>query len=106
MYDIEQIRALIQAGHYFVYQHLLTELDKEGIPIEQVTTIILTGRIIEEYPERQRALVAGFTGDGLPVHIVCDMSAEDIVQLVTGYMPDDRQWMGTQRRKPRRKGRR
>ena len=106
MYDIEQIRALVQAGQYLVYSHLLTEFDKEGIPIEQVTTIILTGRIIEEYAERQRVLVAGFTADRMPVHIVCDLSEEDIVQVVTGYIPDDRQWMGTRRRKPRRKGRR
>ncbi len=104
MLTIEQIRALIQAGQYVVHGHLITELDKEGIPVEEATIIILNGKIIEEYPERQRVLVAGLTSDQVPAHIVCDLSMEDVVQLVTGYIPDSRQWFGTKKRKPKRRG--
>ena len=104
MLTIQQIRALIEAGQFVVYGHLITEMDKEGIPVEEATTIILSGKIIEEYPERERVLVAGFTSDQIPTHIVCDLSMEGIVQLVTGYIPDSQQWFGTKKRKPKRRG--
>lgn len=104
MLPIEQIRALIEAGQFVVYGHLITEMDKEGIAVEEATVIILNGKIIEEYPERERVLVAGFTSDHTPAHIVCDLSMEGVVQLVTGYIPDSRHWFGTKKRKPRRKG--
>jgi hypothetical protein len=102
MLDLEQIRALIQAGQYILAKHLVDEFNKEGLDPEHATLIVLNGKIIEEYPERERVLIRGVSFERLPVHVVCDLSVEDLVILITGYIPDSRQWFGTKRRKPKR----
>jgi hypothetical protein len=102
VYDIERIRALIRTGQFIVFKHLVSEFLKEGLDPDYATTGVLNGTIIEEYPERDRLLIAGRSVEKMPVHIVCDLSVEELVILVTGYIPDSQQWFGTRRRKPKR----
>jgi hypothetical protein len=102
VYDIEQIRALIQAGQYITAKHLVEEFQKDGLDPVFANSIILNGKIIEEYLERERVLIAGLSIERMPTHVVCDLSVPGLVILLTGYIPDSRQWAGTKRRKPKR----
>lgn len=57
--------------------------------ILDVEEAILNGRILEKYPNTGRGescLVAGFTEEGKPIHIVCGMRG-DFVVIVTVYIP-------------------
>ena len=55
--DLDGIRRLILEGKYFFYTHALTEAKKDGVTPEDAVHAILTGEVIEEYVDRQRALV-------------------------------------------------
>ncbi|MBU1487762.1 DUF4258 domain-containing protein [bacterium] len=51
--------------------------------------------IIEEYPDDPRGescLVAGFTPEGIPVHVVCGKNLSGHLILVTVYIPTMPKW--------------
>jgi len=99
MPGIERIRALVRDGQYFFYAHALTEAKKDDVAPEDIVYVILTGEVIEEYPERQRLLIYGEMTNRLPLHVVCDTSAGDLVIIPTVYIPDDRLWVHYRRRR-------
>ncbi len=101
--DIETIRRLVREGKYYFYVHALTEAKKDGVTPEDSVHVILTGKIIEEYPERERVLVFGTMAGNVPLHVVCDHSNEDLVLIPTVYIPNRRRWILFQRRKKERK---
>jgi hypothetical protein len=55
--DLDGIHRLVLGGEYFFYTHALTEAKKDRVTPEDVVHAILTGEVIEEYPDRQRVLV-------------------------------------------------
>ncbi|MBU0599294.1 DUF4258 domain-containing protein [bacterium] len=66
---------------------------------DDVVYIILTGKIIEEYPKRNRFLVYGTIFNNIPLHAVCDVSMIGILFIVTVYIPDSSEWINFQIRK-------
>ncbi len=100
--DIETIRRLVREGSYYFYTHALTEAKKDGVAPEDVVYVILSGEIIEEYPERNRVLVYGAMENRIPLHVVCDCSNRDVLLIPTIYIPNRRRWIAFRRRK--RKG--
>lgn len=54
------------------------------------------GRLIEEYPERERVLVCGPTRLSstatIYLHVVCEYADPEYVHCVTAYVPDETQW--------------
>lgn len=91
--DMEYIRSLVREGRHYFYTHALTEAKKDGVAPEDVVYVILNGEVIEEYPRRQRLLIYGDMTNGLPLHVVCDTSAEGLIIIPTVYVPDDKQWI-------------
>ena len=85
--DLEQIRQLVREGKYFYYTHALLEAKKDGVEPEDIVTVILTGEIIEEYPDRKRLLIYGRMANRLPLHVVCDHSTANLVIIPTVYVP-------------------
>ncbi|PKO21080.1 MAG: hypothetical protein CVU38_16655 [Chloroflexi bacterium HGW-Chloroflexi-1] len=100
--NLEQVQELVREGKYFYYTHALTEAKKDGVEPEDIIAVILTGEIIEEYPERKRLLIYGRMANNLPLHVVCDYSAESLVIIPTVYIPDRRLWVRFRIRKPLR----
>ena len=92
--NIDGFRRLVLDGKYFFYAHALTEAKKDGVTPEDVVHAILTGEVIEEYPDRQRVLVFATISQGMPLHVVCDYSQANVLLIVTVYIPDDRLWIG------------
>ena len=100
--DLDEMRGLVLEGRYFFYTHALTEAKKDGIEPEDAVHAILTGEVIEEYPDRQRVLVFAMLPHKIPLHVVCDYSQVSVLLITTVYVPDDRLWIGF---RIRRKGR-
>ena len=100
MISIEEIRDFVQNEKYEFYSHAITEGKKDGVEPEDIIYVLLTGKIIERYPKRRRVLVYGTMLNGLPLHVVCDYSDEDIMYISTVYIPSEKEWTNNyQRRK-------
>lgn len=100
--EIGGVRLFIQKGNFFVTDHALTEGFKDGISVADMLHVIQTGKIIERCLERRRCLIYGRNADGIPVHVVVDLSARQSVDIVTTYIPQKDQWIKGQVRKKRR----
>ncbi|HEY4689522.1 MAG TPA: DUF4258 domain-containing protein [Anaerolineae bacterium] len=99
--DLDQIRNLVRDGKLYYYTHALVEARKDGVEPEDIIAVILTGEIIEEYPDRKRLLIYGPMANALPLHVVCDYSAEGVIIIPTVYIPSSHDWNQFRTRKPR-----
>jgi hypothetical protein len=85
-----------------VSEHALREAHKEGLRGKDIIYAVLTGKVIERYPERRRALIAGrYRGTNHHVHVVCDYSDHVEVVAVTVYIPSREKWVNPQQRRYR-----
>ncbi|MGC9469611.1 MAG: DUF4258 domain-containing protein [Anaerolineae bacterium] len=83
-----------------VSEHALREAHKEGIRGRDIVYAVLTGEVIERYPERRRALISGpYRHANVEVHVVCDYSDIDEIVVVTVYIPTRRRWSGFRQRR-------
>lgn len=102
----DKIKQQVRKGEYAVSDHAIIEARKDGIDpktIEKLEKVVLNGKIIKEYPERQRVLIFGIVDeDDLPVHVVVDCSEIEEPVFVTSYVPDSRYWIKFQIRKGRK----
>jgi hypothetical protein len=102
--DLDGIHRLVREGKYFFYTHALIEAKKDGVAPEDAVYTILTGEVIEEYPDRQRVLVFAMLPHEIPLHVVCDCSQSNVLLIVTVYVPDDKKWIAFRvRRRGKRK---
>ena len=90
--DIATIRAKMRSKQYFIYDHALVEAFKDGLSIINIRYILLSGEIIEDYPERQGCLIGGNLQNGMPVHVIVEYVHFDLA-IVTTYVPDQRAWI-------------
>jgi len=101
--DLEKIRDRFRDGEYAVSDHAIIEARKDGIEpltITKLEWVVIYGKVIEEYPERERVLVyAELPEDELPVHVVVEYSIREEPVIVTSYVPDSRYWIKYQIRK-------
>ena len=66
---LDKIKQQVRKGEYAVSDHAIIEARKDGIDpktIEKLEKVVLNGKIIEEYPERQRVLIFGLVDEGEP----------------------------------------
>ena len=64
------------------------------ISTQEIERIIMTGEVIEDYPEDLRGhscLILGFGQSNRPIHIVCAPKNEYLA-IITAYLPDSLQW--------------
>jgi hypothetical protein len=103
MDDIEFIKKKFREGVYAVSDHAITEARKDGIEpntVKKLEWIVINGKVIEEYPERERLLIFGeLEKDGLPVHVIVDYSYQEEPVIITSYVPDRHLWIKSKLRK-------
>jgi hypothetical protein len=93
LYFIEQFRKLNKPECFVVTQHSRRRLAERNITINDICTVIQSGEIIEDYPEDYpfpSCLIMGISA-GRVIHIVASID-EDIVYLITAYIPDNEKW--------------
>ena len=77
----------------------MVEAVKDGLSPRDIKNVILTGKIIESYPERERHLIYGVLSNDMSVHVVIDYSDNELIVAVTTYIPNEREWIAFQKRK-------
>ena len=94
-YDIEQFKALSQPESIILTQHSRKRLAERGIQIQDVCKAIRSGEIIEDYPEDfpfPSCLILGGCGERF-LH-VCASIHENMIYLITAYIPGPQKWQG------------
>jgi hypothetical protein len=100
---IALIQELVQVGQYRIRLHTVRHMIEEGFDENQLLEAV-SGRLrmLDEYPEVSRYLVLGhfnFTPKTRsPLHIVCDLSKPDMVDIVTAYIPQQPWWISPTQR--------
>jgi hypothetical protein len=90
---IEQVRTFIIDDTYRFYTHAVIEAKKDGVEPEDIVYVLLNGKIIEQYPERNRLLVYGTMLNNVPLHVVCNYSDPELLYVVTVYIPSSIEWI-------------
>ena len=104
--DIGAIRERVRAGKYLIRSHAVYHALKEGFGRNHMVQAVLTGVVIEEYPDSQRVLVCGSAALSEEVttylHVVCEYADTVYVEFVTAYIPDELEWESPPLRRRRR----
>jgi hypothetical protein len=94
--DITTIREFVRQGRYLVKGDCIRHAVKESFVRQDIVDAVLTGRIIEDYPERERVLVCGRTKLSTTtivyLHVVCEYADPNYIHFVTTYIPDEVEW--------------
>ena len=90
IFDLHGLRRSIEKGHVQWQRHALERIFQRSIKREDVFEVLLTGEIIEEYPDDKpwpSALFLGWLNDQ-PLHVVAAYSREaQKVAIITVYEP-------------------
>ena len=85
------IRKTIEANRVFWQRHALERMIERRIRREDVIAVVLSGEIIEEYPDDKPFPSALYLGrrDAGPLHVVIAFDASDrVLHVITAYEPD------------------
>jgi hypothetical protein len=86
--DIDEIKAKVHANQYVYTHHAEIERKADELTFAQIEEALLSGEILEQYPDTGRGescLLVGFAQD-VPIHIVCGWRGERVA-LITVYIP-------------------
>ena len=89
MLDLVWIQDRIRTGQYYVSKHGDQERQNDNLSLAEIEEALLSDRLLEWYEDTGRGkscLVAGFTAQGKPLHIVCG-EMDNRVAIVTVYIP-------------------
>ena len=98
--DIRPIQDKVRKGEYYWRQHAVERSIEREVAEEEVAQVILSGEIIEEYPEDKygpSCLIFGRTRSGRPIHVQC--SLPPVVWMITLYEPNPEEWIDFRKRK-------
>ena len=92
--EIEGIRVKIDIAEYRFSDHAVKRMIKRSIDRMEIEQAILSGEIIEEYPDDKYSpscLIYGKTKAGRDLHI--QISLPPSVVIITAYEPDETEWI-------------
>jgi hypothetical protein len=92
---LEKVR-FAAAKRILFLPHAVKQMSKPErmIKAEEVYCVVMSGQIIEDYPEDVRGhscLIRGFGADKRPIHVVCSPK-EDYLAIITAYLPSKKEW--------------
>lgn len=102
--NIDEIKILCHSGNIQWTEHVMKRLIKRNITRTEVKAALMTGTIIEEYPEDYpfpSCLVLGISLPSHYLHVVCGIG-NNRLWIITAYRPDSAIWNEsfTKRREP------
>ncbi len=92
--EIEEIKVKISIGEYRFSDHAVKRMIKRSIDRVEIEDAVLSGEIIEEYPDDKYSpscLVYGRTKSGRHLHV--QLSLPPAVVVITAYDPDETEWI-------------
>ena len=102
---IKRIQECFRDDRIYYSRHARDEMEGEEsgeIQDKEVFETVLTGKIIENYPEDEpypSCLIYGRTTQNRPLHVVCAYSEdENLAIVITAYQPHPERWIDFSRR--------
>jgi uncharacterized DUF497 family protein len=92
--DVDSLRALGTDESIIITSHASEQLIKRKIKYKHIKMAIISGEIIEEYPDEfpdPRILILGYTEDRKTLHIVIGVS-DWVLRIITVYYPTLAKW--------------
>lgn len=92
--DIKQIQLLCSQHKIRWTQHIMLRLTQRRISMDDVNEAIMSGEIIENYPDDYpdpSCLIFGLTSKNKSLHVVCGIHESEL-WLITAYHPDKAKW--------------
>ena len=94
---LSKLRTLLKNRQYRIRSHVVRHMIEEGFDEEDILESLLGRcRILENYPSETRCLLAGYFRLSqkvhCPLHAVCDYSKDEVVDIVTAYIPQKPWW--------------
>ncbi|MBR1646961.1 MAG: DUF4258 domain-containing protein [Selenomonadaceae bacterium] len=92
--SLERIKNLCDNGNLRWTMHIMTRLLQRGISLDDVTTAIKSGEILENYPDDYpypSCLIFEHGKDAQALHVVCGANENDL-WLITAYRPSPENW--------------
>ncbi|MFU8788114.1 MAG: DUF4258 domain-containing protein [Methylobacter sp.] len=89
MMEIAWIKQAVKDKTYRYSKHGDQERQNDNLTLIEVAQALTNGRILEQYADTGRGvscLVAGFTDNGIPIHIVSGCMG-NILVIITVYIP-------------------
>jgi len=74
--------------------HVVTQMFKRGISVQDIEHVINAGTVIKNYPEDKpfpSRLILGFVGK-TPLHVVSAKNIAGEIIVITAYQPDKTLW--------------
>ncbi|MCX7837893.1 MAG: DUF4258 domain-containing protein [Anaerolineae bacterium] len=93
---LRQIRERVKRKEYQISAHAEIEREAEEITIPEIVEAVLTGEILEDYPQDPRGhscLILGFTNAGRAIHSVWTIIPDGRARLITVYIPQLPKWI-------------
>lgn len=96
---LSNIRKLLASRRFRIRIHAARHITEEGFSEQNVLEALLgKSKILEHYEEERRCLVVGYFRLSekitCPLHVVCDYSNAELIDIVTAYIPE-RPWWST-----------
>jgi hypothetical protein len=92
--DIEWIKNQIRVGEYLWSKHADEERRNDNFSVSEVEQSVLSGKILEDYPNDQRGsscLIGGKCGL-VDIHTVCGKNKIETLVIITVYKPSLPKW--------------
>ena len=89
MLSEKTIKSKFKKEQYYFSKHADQERQNDNLLVTEIEQAVIDGRVLEEYPDTGRGescLIAGFSNEGKPIHIVCGLRGNFIV-IITVYIP-------------------
>ena len=93
--NIREIQDKIRRGEYRLSDHAVKRMIKRVILRREVEEAVLSGEIIEEYPDDKYSpsgLIWGLTREQRMLHVQASLPPSVVV--ITTYEPDPAEWIG------------
>ena len=97
----KRIRGQVERQEVRVTKHALAEMIEEAITLDEVFEAMVSGSVVENYPEHRRGaccLFGGRTAENRPLHVVCT-TAQPVLIVITVYQPKPPKWTTPRERK-------
>jgi hypothetical protein len=92
--ELAEVKAKITTGNYRFSDHAVKRMIRRSIDRMEVEEAVLTGEIIEEYPDDKYSpscLIYGVSKAGRHLHV--QLSLPPAVIVITAYEPDASEWI-------------
>jgi hypothetical protein len=85
---LDRIRQAIRDGHYHITPHALEEMADDGLKVEDIEHLLLTGDLIRRLtqdPRGERYVIGGPSLDGREARVVCRFLPSGKLRVITAW---------------------